>query len=123
MLSITGMNKFYYIKNFTDMRCKYNRILAVIRHQLGREPEQGDVFIVMSKNRRLIRLFAYDRISCQLFEKRFVPEYEFMKVEYDGEQPGNRMDGKDMVTHLESPVRETLRLRSKMSSCQFVLFL
>ena len=31
MLSITGMNKFYYIKNFTDMRCKYNRILAVIR--------------------------------------------------------------------------------------------
>ena len=24
MLSITGMNKFYYIKNFTDMRCKYN---------------------------------------------------------------------------------------------------
>ena len=39
MLSITGMNKFYYIKNFTDMRCKYNRILAVIRHQLGREPE------------------------------------------------------------------------------------
>ena len=66
MLSITGMNKFYYIKNFTDMRCKYNRILAVIRHQLGREPEQGDVFIVMSKNRRLIRLFAYDKIpaSC-----------------------------------------------------------
>ena len=41
------------------LRCKYNRILAVIRHQLGREPEQGDVFIVMSKNRRLIRLFAY----------------------------------------------------------------
>ena len=24
MLSITGMNKFYYIKNFTDMRCKYS---------------------------------------------------------------------------------------------------
>lgn len=34
MLSITGMNKFYYIKNFTDMRCKYNKILAVICHQL-----------------------------------------------------------------------------------------
>ena len=22
MLSVTGLNKFYYIKNFTDMRCK-----------------------------------------------------------------------------------------------------
>ena len=86
------------------MRCKYNRILAVIRHQLGREPEQGDVFIVMSKNRRLIRLFAYDRISCQLFEKRFVPEY-------DGEQPVYRMDWRDLVTLLESPVRKKLRLR------------
>ena len=21
MLSVTGLNKFYYIKNFTDMRC------------------------------------------------------------------------------------------------------
>ena len=93
------------------LRCKYNRILAVIRYQLGREPEQGDVFIVMSKNRRLIRLFAYDKISCQLFEKRFVPEYEFMKVEYDGEQPVYRMDWKDLVTLLERPVRKKLRLK------------
>ena len=39
MLSITGMNKFYYIKNFTDVGCKYNRILAVRRYKLGREDE------------------------------------------------------------------------------------
>ncbi len=111
MLSVTGMNKFYYIRNFTDMRCKYNRVLAVIRHQLGREPEPGDVFIVMSRDRRLIRLFSYDRISCQLFEKRFMPNYEFMRVEYDGEQPVYRMDWKDLVLLLESPVRKKLRLR------------
>ena len=79
MLNINGMNKFYYLRNFTDMRCKYDRVLSVVRHQLGREPEQGDVFIVMSKNRRLVRLFSYDKISCILFEKRFVPNYEFMK--------------------------------------------
>ena len=39
MLNITWMNRFYYIRNFTDMRYKYSRILAVIRHQLGREPQ------------------------------------------------------------------------------------
>lgn len=50
MLKVTGMNMFYYIKNFTDMRCKYSRLLSVIRHQLGREPEGDEVFIVMSKN-------------------------------------------------------------------------
>ena len=99
------------IRNFTDMRCKYSRVLAVIRHQLGREPELGDVFIVMSLDRRLIRLFSYDRISCQLFENRFIPDYEFMRVEYDGEWPVYRMDWKDLVLLLESPVRKRLRLR------------
>lgn len=111
MLNISGMNKFYYLRNFTDMRCKYDRVLSVVRHQLGREPEQGDVFIVMSKNRRLVRLFSYDKISCTLFEKRFVPNYEFMKVEYDGEQPVYRVDWKDIVLLLETPVRKKLRLR------------
>lgn len=84
MLNITGMNRFYYIRNFTDMRCKYSRVLAVIRHQLGREPERDEVFIVMSKNRRLVRLFSFDRISFSLYEKRFAPEYEFMKVVREG---------------------------------------
>ena len=111
MLNISGMNKFYYLRNFTDMRCKYDRVLSVVRHQLGREPEQGDVFIVMSRNRRLVRLFSYDKISCTLFEKRFVPNYEFMKMEYDGEQPVYKVDWKDIVLLLETPVRKKLRLR------------
>ena len=68
MLNITGMNKFL------------SRILAVIRHQLGREPPKGEVFIVMSKNRRLVRLLLFDRIFFSLYEKRFAPEYQFMKA-------------------------------------------
>lgn len=111
MLSVTGLNRFYYIKNFTDMRCKYGRVLSVIRRQLGREPEEGDVFVLMSRDRRLVRLFAYDRISCALFEKRFMSDYEFLRVEYDGEQTVYRMDWRDLVTLLESPVRRRLHLK------------
>ena len=84
MLRISGMNRLYYIRNFTDMRCKYARILSVIRHQLGREPERDEVFIVMSGNRRLVRLFTFDRVSSSLYEKRFAPEYQFMKVDRYG---------------------------------------
>lgn len=81
MLSTSGMNMwFYYIRNFTDMRCKYSRILAVIRHQLGKKLERDKVFIVISQNWRLIRLLSFDRISFSLYEKRFAPEYQFMKV-------------------------------------------
>jgi hypothetical protein len=45
MLNITGMNWFYYIRNFTDMRYKYSRILAVIRYQFGRVLQKDEVFM------------------------------------------------------------------------------
>lgn len=32
---------FYYIRDFTGMRCKHSRILSVIREQLHREPSDG----------------------------------------------------------------------------------
>ena len=69
MLSVTGMNRFYYLRGFTDMRCKHSRVLSVIREQLHREPSDGDIYIVMSKDRRIVRLFAYDNRSYSLFEK------------------------------------------------------
>ena len=68
MLSVTGMNRFYYLRGFTDMRCKHSRVLSVIREQLHREPSDGDIYIVMSKDRRIVRLFAYDHRSYSLFE-------------------------------------------------------
>lgn len=70
MLNISGFNNFYYIRNFTDMRCKYDRVLSIVREQLHREPDQGDVFIMMSKNRRLVRMFMYDKVGSMLFEKK-----------------------------------------------------
>lgn len=29
MLSVTGLNHFYYVRDFTDMRCKHSRVLSV----------------------------------------------------------------------------------------------
>ena len=46
MLSVTGLNHFYYVRDFTDMRCKHSRVLSVIRERFHREPNDGDVFIV-----------------------------------------------------------------------------
>ena len=63
MLNITGMNRFYYLRDFHDMRCKYERVLSVIHQQLNREPEEDEIFIVMSKDRRKVRLFTYAFLS------------------------------------------------------------
>ena len=37
------------------MRCKYERVLSIIHQQLNREPQENEVFIVMSK----LYLFSY----------------------------------------------------------------
>ena len=111
MLSVTGLNQFYYLRDFTDMRCKYSRVLSIIREQLHREPNDGDVFIVMSRDRRIVRLFTYDNRSYSLFEKKFVSGYQCMKVEREGGELVYRRDWKDVVLLLENPIVKTLKIR------------
>lgn len=111
MLSVTGINRFYYLRDFTDMRCKHSRVLSIIREQLHREPSDGDVFIVMSRDRRIVRMFTYDNRSYSLFEKKFVASYQFMKVEREGGERVYRIDWKDAVLLLENPIVKTLKIR------------
>lgn len=111
MLSVTGLNQFYYLCDFTDMRCKHSRVLSIIREQLHREPNDGDVFIVMSRDRRIVRLLTYDNRSYSLFEKKFVSGYQFMKVEREGGELVYRIDWKDVVLLLENPIVKTLKIR------------
>ena len=111
MLSVTGINRFYYLRDFTDMRCKHSRVLSIICEQLHHEPNDGDVFIVMSRNRRIVRLFVYDNRSYSLFEKKFVSGYQFMKVEREGGELVYRIDWKDVVLLLGNPIVKTLKIR------------
>lgn len=110
MLNITGINDFYYLRDFHDMRCKYDRVLSIIRAQLHRDPEEGEIFIMMSRDYRTVRLFEYDRRSFQMREKRLKPDYRFMKVTYSGGEPVFSIDWNDVVALLESPVLKTLRI-------------
>ena len=111
MLSVTGINRFYYLRDFTDMRCKHSRVLSIIREQLHREPSDGDVFIVMSRDRRIVRLFTYDNRSYTLYEKKFVAGHQFMKVDHDGDERVYRIDWKDVVLLLENPIVNTLKIK------------
>ena len=59
---------------------------------------------MMSRDRRIVRLFAYDNRSYSLFEKKFVSGYQFMKVEREGGELVYRIDWKDVVLLLENPI-------------------
>ena len=111
MLSITGLNHFYYVRDFSDKRCKHSRVLSIIREQLHREPDDGDVFIVMSKDRRIVRMFTYDNRSYSLFEKKFVSGYQFMKMSIEGGEKVYRIDWRDVVLLLKNPIVKELKIR------------
>ena len=111
MLNISGINRFYYLENFHDMRCKYERVLSIIHSQFNREPESDEIFIIMSKDQRKVRLFNYDCISCSFYEKRISNDYRFMKVRYEGGKPVFSMEWKDVVLLLENPSKKSLIIR------------
>ena len=84
---------------------------SIIREQLRREPDDGDVFIVMSKDRRIVRFVTYDNRSYSLFEKKFVAGYRFMKVVKNGDEKAYRIDWKDVVLLLENPIVKELKIK------------
>ena len=84
-MSVTGLNQFYDVRDFSDMRCKHSRVLSIIREQIHREPNDGDVL--------------------------FVSGYQFMKVCHEGGEKVYRIDWRDVVLLLDNPMVKELKIR------------
>ena len=113
MLTISGLKRFYYIPGVTDMRCGYSRLLQIVRQMTHHDPYNGDVFVFMSKDRRKVKMVHFENHAYYIHEKVFTDGYSFMLLEYCDEKgmKSYRMDWKDLVAVLESPVVKTLRLK------------
>ena len=57
MLSVRGVNDFYYVGDFRDMGCKERGVLCVIGEGVEGEGNDGEVFIVMCGNGRIVGMF------------------------------------------------------------------
>ena len=113
MLTISGLKNFYYIPGVTDMRCGYSRLLQIVKQMTHHDPYNGDVFIFMSKDRRKVKMVHFENHAYYIHEKVFTNGYSFMLMEYRDEKghKSYRMDWKDLVAVLESPVVKKLKLR------------
>ena len=110
MLTITGLKNFYYLPSFHDMRCKAPRISEIIRSRYHRDPHNGDVYIFMSNDQRKVKMIHYERHAYYLHEKSFTYGYRFMRIELQDDVPVYRIDWKNLVAVLESPVIRSIRL-------------
>lgn len=111
MLTISGLRNFYYLPNFHDMRCKAQRVSEIIRSCYHRDPLNGDVYIFMSKNRRKVRIIHYEKNAYFLHEKSFIDGYRFMRIELQEGVTVYKIDWKNLVAVLESPIVNSIRLQ------------
>ena len=109
-LSINGLHNFYYLPELHDMRCKAQRICEIIRGRYHRDPLNGDVYMFMSKDQRKVRMIHYERNAYYLHEKSFIKGYKFMKIERKDDVTVYKIDWKDLVTILETPVITSIRI-------------
>lgn len=111
MLNDSEKMEFFFLKDFHDMRCKYDRVLSVIRQQMNREPHYGEAFIMMSRDRRTVRIYRYDDRACVLHEKRFHAGYQFMKVVHEDGKQVFRIEWKEICRILNCPAIKMLKIK------------
>ena len=78
MLALTGSLRYYFVDGVTDMRLGQYRLCRVIEQLLHRNPYNGDVFIFMSKSRRVLKIVRYENDAYILYVKALERELRFM---------------------------------------------
>ncbi len=92
------------------MRCKSRRIAGIIKSRYNRDPYNGDVYIFMSKDCKRIKMIHYENHAYYLHEKTFTDGYRFMRIELQNDVPVYKMDWKNLVAVLESPVIKAIQM-------------
>ena len=111
MLSINGLHNFYYLPHLHDMRCKAPRIFEIIRAKYHRDPLNGDVYIFMSKDQRKVKMVHYENHAFYVHEKSFTKDYKFVKIVLKGDVTIYKIEWKNLVSVLESPVIKSISLK------------
>ena len=111
MLSINGLHNFYYLPHLHDMRCKAPRIFEIIRAKYHRDPLNGDVYIFMSKDQRKVKMVHYENHAFYVHEKSFTKDYKFVKIVLKDDVTIYKIEWKNLVSLLESPVIKSISLK------------
>lgn len=62
-----------------DMRCGFERLSYFVKEKMGRQINQGHLFLFLGKNRRRLKLLFYDGSGLVLLSKRMEKE-RFMNI-------------------------------------------
>lgn len=77
MLSITGLNRFFFVRDFHDMRCKYDKVLSYSMFERRFRPGYKFMHVSYSVMKRFIQSIGRMSFSCwnpQLLKKMIVKQ-------------------------------------------------
>lgn len=74
MFGLTGNYTYYINQGSTDMRCGIDKLSYIVRMKMRKDPCSGDVFIFMSKSRKVVKILRAEGNAFVLYEKRLTKE-------------------------------------------------
>lgn len=85
MLTIGGNTRVWLATGMTDMRRGFVGLQAIIAHEFGRPPLNGDLYIFANRRRDLLKIFFFDSGGTWICAKRLE------RGTYRWPRPGERL--------------------------------
>ena len=100
MFALGSDHRYFLSFGAIDMRNGIEGLSNIIRNRLQCNPLSGDVFIFISRNRRIVKLLHWERGGFVLYQKR-LEEGTFEMPKYNGDQTCYHMNWSSLVMLIE----------------------
>lgn len=116
MFSLNDTMRYHLCPGRTDMRKGINSLIGVIKERMGEDVRNGDVFIFIGSQRRLMKLIHAEDGGMVMYVKR-LEAGRFKIPEYDEGSKSYPMEWRDLVVMVEGitedPSARLRRLRAE----------
>ena len=69
-LAIAAAQRIFVYRDACDMRRSFDRLAAMVEHELGRDPMRGDYFLFANRCRTMVKLLYWDGDGFVIWFKR-----------------------------------------------------
>ncbi|MCE5226055.1 MAG: IS66 family insertion sequence element accessory protein TnpB [Porphyromonadaceae bacterium] len=107
MFSLTGNYNYYINQGSTDMRGGIDKLSYIVRTKMRKDPCSGDVFIFLSKSRKVVKILRAEGNAFVLYEKRLTKE-RYLRPVYNEETGCCQMSWNSFVLLMQGVVRKEL---------------
>ena len=117
MFALSSQHRFLLYSQATDMRKSFDGLSGLIKNKLSTNPQNGDVFIFINKDRDKIKLLHWAGSGYTLYYKR-LESGTFELSTYDTKAGGIKLDYARMVMIIDGLSIKNVNTRKRYSEPQ-----